>query len=280
MGRVASSPWTRELNDFVRALSGAFIFGVPLLLTMEMWWIGEFGNHSKLVVFLALGLTCNVALNFAVGFKRESSLGSATTQAIETMAVGVVAAPVTLVILNRIRPGDPIESVLGMIVIQAVPLSIGASVANEVFGRRNERQPEGEIEGASLKPWQHLFTDVGATAIGGIFVGFSIAPTDEVPMVASGLNHIHLVVLVCFSLLLSYGIVFESGFYGKQPEGMFHHPITETTLSYVVSICVAGIALYLFNQVEIDDPLQHSIEHILVLALPTTIGGAAGRLVI
>ena len=99
-------------------------------------------------------------------------------------------------------------------------------------------------------------------------------------MLATGLDYIHLAFLVAFSLLLSYGIVFESGFDRTQPEGLFQRPITETTLAYVVSLIVALLSLYLFNQIEPGDPLRSVIEQTLVLGLPMTIGGAAGRLVI
>jgi putative integral membrane protein (TIGR02587 family) len=280
MARAERGPWAQELNDLVRAFSGAYIFGVPLLFTMEMWWIGEYGDRWKLLAFLVLGLASNLALTYAAGFKRETTFRNTINQAVEATAVGIVAATVMLLVLNRIRPGDPLHSVLGMIVIQAVPLSIGASVANEVFGRWGEKRREGNAEGVQLKQWQELFSDVGATAIGGIFVGFSIAPTEEIPMLAAGLDYFHLALLVGFSLLLSYGIVFESGFDGGQPEGLFQRPITETTLAYVVSLLVAVVSLYLFNQIETGQPLQSVIEQTLVLGLPITIGGAAGRLVI
>jgi putative integral membrane protein (TIGR02587 family) len=258
MARAERGPWAQELNDLVRAFSGAYIFGVPLLFTMEMWWIGEYGDR----------------------WKRETTFRNTINQAVEATAVGIVAATVMLLVLNRIRPGDPLHSVLGMIVIQAVPLSIGASVANEVFGRWGEKRREGNAEGVQLKQWQELFSDVGATAIGGIFVGFSVAPTEEIPMLAAGLDYFHLALLVGFSLLLSYGIVFESGFDGGQPEGLFQRPITETTLAYVVSLLVAAVSLYLFGQIETGQPLQSVIEQTLVLGLPMTIGGAAGRLVL
>ena len=280
MNRSGRDPWAQEVNDFVRAFSGAYIFGVPLLFTMEMWWIGEYGDGWKLLPFLGIGFGANVALNYAAGFKRERTWRDSIIEAVETMAVGIVAACAMLLVLNRIRPGDPLDSILGMIVVQAVPLSIGASVANELFGRRGEKRREGNSEGPKLKQWQELFSDVGATSIGSIFVGFAIAPTEEIPMLAAGLDYVHLVVLVAFSLLLSYGIVFESGFDGGQPEGLFQRPITETTLAYVISLLVAAVSLYLFNQVETGDPLQSVIEQTLVLGLPMTIGGAAGRLVI
>lgn len=198
----------------------------------------------------------------------------------EVVAIGVVAATVMLLVLNRIQPSDPIDTILGKVLIEAVPLSIGASISNEVFGRRGEKSRQGEQKDGQMKPWQELFSDVGATIIGGIFIGFSIAPTEEVPTLAAGLDYGHMIALVAFSVLLSYAIVFASGFDQPVPEGLFQHPITETALAYVVSLLVAFVALYLFDRIETGDPLRFIVEQTLVLAVPTTVGGAAGRLVI
>lgn len=274
--------WKQELDDFVRAFAGAYIFGIPLLFTMEMWWIGEYVDQWKLMVFVAVALVANLGLTYVAGFKRESTFVTTIDEAIDAVAVGVIAAVVMLLILNQIRPGDPLESIVGKIVIQAVPLSIGASVANQVFGTRGSknRQGEGENHDPRLKPWQALFSDIGATIIGGIFIGFSIAPTDEIPMLSSALDYSHLMALVLFSLLVSYGIVFASGFDEPSPAGLFQKPFTETALAYLVSLGVAFVMLYLFDQFTMDDPLHSIVEQTLVLGVPTTVGGAAGRLVI
>jgi putative integral membrane protein (TIGR02587 family) len=271
--------WAEERDAFVRAFAGAFIFGVPLLFTMEMWWIGEHGDAWKFLVFLGVALLANFGLAYVAGFKRETSFVTHIDQAIDAMAVGIVGATIMLLILNQIRPGDPIGSVIGKITLQAIPLSIGASVANQVFGDGRSRQ--GDDDGDEpMTAWQGFFSDVGATAIGGVFIGASIAPTDEIPMIAAALDYWHLVALVAFSLLLSYGIVFASGFDGQRAEGPFQHPFTETMLAYVVSLGISFVALYLFNQVMLDEPPLSIVEQVIVLSVPTTVGGAAGRLVV
>jgi putative integral membrane protein (TIGR02587 family) len=275
-----SGSWRRELKDFTRAFSGAYIFGVPLLFTMEMWWIGEYAQLWKLLAFLALAFVANLGLNYVAGFKRESSITDTLIQTIDVVAVGIVAASVMLLVLNRVALTDPIDSIVGKIVIQAVPLSIGASVANEIFGRFDEKSRQGEENVEALPAWQEFASDVFATVIGGIFIGFSIAPTEEITMLAAEVTYGHLLAIVLFTLLLSYGIVFASGFDQSRARGLFQHPVTETTLAYVVSLTVCVIMLYLFDQLEMDDPVQAVITRVVVLGLPMTVGGAAGRLVI
>ena len=54
MQRAEPGPWRKEFDDFIRALSGGFLFGVPLLYTMEMGWIGSYSALCRLGVFLVL----------------------------------------------------------------------------------------------------------------------------------------------------------------------------------------------------------------------------------
>lgn len=280
MTNAGSSTWKREVEDLARGFSGAYIFGVPLLFTMEMWWIGEYANLWKMATFLALAFVANVGLTYVAGFKRRSTFGTSVNQAVEVVAIGLIAAVVMLLVLNRIRPTDPLDTILGRVVIQAVPLSIGASVANEIFGRRGEKSREGEQQFAQLGAGQALFADVGATIVGGIFVGFSIAPTEEIQMLAAGLDVVHVIAVIGLSLVVSYAIVFASDFDQTLPDGPFQRPITETAFAYIIALLVAIVSLYLFDQIDTGNPLRSVVKQTLVLGIPTTVGGAAGRLVI
>jgi putative integral membrane protein (TIGR02587 family) len=270
----------QEARDFTRAFAGAYIFSIPLLFTMEMWWIGEYAEGTRLIVFLLIALVANLGLNYVAGFKSDGTFFGAFEQAIDALAVGIVAAAALLLILDRIQPSDPLASIVGMVAIQAVPLSIGASVANQVFGRYGERSRGGDDQDNALPAWKELLNDVGATAIGSVFIAFSIAPTDEVQMLAAGMNYAHLVFLAGFSLLLSYAIVFASEFDRSRPSGPFQHPISETTLAYIVSLAVAALALYLFHQIDASSSPYSIVKQVVVLGLPATVGGAAGRLVV
>jgi putative integral membrane protein (TIGR02587 family) len=284
--RLAQSPWRDELSAFARAFSGAALFGMPLLFTMEMWWIGSYAERWKLLLFLALALVANCGLSYFAGFHRGRGLGLAVHEAIDAVAVGVVGSVVVLLVLDRIDPGDPLDAVLGKVVIQSVPLSLGASVANAVFGRRGERSRTlaGEEEPAPPSGRRIFLNDVAATLIGSVFLGFNIAPTDEVAMLAAELDALHQLALIGFSLLLGYVIVFESEFDTTQAEVAhwvpFQRPSTETVLAYLLSLLVALTLLVLFDRIHRGDPLGSVLAQTLVLGLPTTVGGAAGRLVI
>ena len=282
-GEVAG--WRDEIDSILRAASGGFIFATPLLYTMEMWWIGTTAELWKLLLFLGIAalITFGLARSRSGGFKEETSRFSSLEQALDGVAIGLVGAVVVLTVLNRIELGDPLESVLGKVTVQAVPLCIGAAVANAIFGPHGERSREGEeLSGGEQNARQAFLADFGATMIGSIFLAFSIAPTDEVPMLAAELDYAHQLALIALSLALTYIIVFASGFGTGQHEqrGPFQSPLTETVLAYLLSLLVALVALVLLDRVEWGDPLGEIVAMVLVLGLPATVGGAAGRLVV
>src|SRR5215203_6495231 len=201
-----SGSWGNELQGILRAVSGGFIFATPLLYTMEMWWIGTTAELWKLLLFLGVAalITFGLARSRTGGFKEETSRFASLEQAVDGVSVGLVGAVIVLTVLNRIELGDPLESVLGKVIVQAVPLCIGAAVANAIFGRHGERSREGEEEsGGSQSPGQAFIADFGATVIGAIFLAFSIAPTDEVPTLAAAMDWAHALALIVLSLALT-----------------------------------------------------------------------------
>ena len=289
--RSKPGPWGKEFDDLARAVSGAFLFGMPLLFTMEMWWIGAFTDLWKLLLFIGLALGVNIMLSHFAGFEEGNSLGDNISEAFRAVAIGIIASTVVLAVLNRIEFGDPLDSILGKIIVQMLPLSIGASIANAVFRGGNKGQGEagqenGKEEGEQKEssPWRATLVDVGTTIGGAIFISFSVAPTEEIAMLAAELDYWHLLALIGLTLAVTYIIVFESDF-GPQQEGdegsPFQHPITETVMDYVVALLVALSALFLFDQVQFGTtPFTDIISKTLVLGLPAAIGGAAGRILV
>jgi putative integral membrane protein (TIGR02587 family) len=277
--------WRSELQDVLRAIGGGFIFATPLLYTMEMWWIGSTAELWKLMLFLGVAalISLGLAHSRSGGFKEETNHVASIEQAVDGVAIGLVGAVIVLTVLNRIQLGDPLDGVLGKVIVQAVPITIGSAVANAIFGPHGERSREGDEEsGERQSAGQAFIADFGATIIGAIFLAFSIAPTDEVPALAADLDYAHALALIALSLLLTYIIVFASGFGIRQHEqqGPFQSPLTETVLAYVLSLLVALVALSLFDRIEWGDPLGEIVTMVLVLGLPAAVGGAAGRLVV
>lgn len=278
-------PWLAERDALARAVGGALLFGVPLLFTMEMWWIGESIHPVQLVAFLAVAFVANIVLARMSGFRSGTqNWAGDVAQACESMAIGVVISLIVLAALGRIGVGDPFVSVIGIVAIQVVPLSLGAMVANLVFDPDVGRANDGGKVSDDENPWKELRSDVVATAAGAMFVGFAIAPTEEVPMLAAGLTLPTQLALLALALGAGYVIVFASGFdpmhRGKRVGGLFQHPFSETVLAFVISLACAMGLLLCFGQIALDDPFRTILLQSLVLAVPASIGGAAGRVVV
>ena len=285
--RVATptpGPWQVEARTLVRAIAGAFLFGMPLLFTMEMWWIGEHLARFVLVAFLVAALVVNAGLAWFSGFRHASRTARhALAQGVEATAIGVIAGFLSLLAMGQLSLDGSPEGMLGMVVLQAIPLSLGASVANIVFADANARSLDDTGGGT---PGGRLANDVLATAAGALFLGFAIAPTEEIPMLAVGVFSLwNLLGAVMLTLVISYLIVFASGFDREErgagsSGGYFQHPFSETVLSYVVSLVISAALLVAFGQIGTSEPLLASLTQVVVLAIPASIGGAAGRLVV
>ncbi len=296
-----ADPWRGELSDLVRGLSGGFLFGIPLLYTMEVWWLGTHVEPWRLLVLLLLSFAVNWMLSHFAGFHEELRAAGAVTEALEAMAIGIVAAGTTLLMLGEVRPGMPLQEIVGKITLESVPFSLGVSIANGLL-RGTKADPKGgngngaqaergggqqDRDGAGNSARNAIdgtLLDAGATIAGALFIASSIAPTEEVPMLTGQISPVWMVGLTFFSLLVSYGITFHAGFANQearlQQTGFFQRPLGETVFSYLLSLVVAAVLLWVFKQLELTDPWHLWLERTIVLGLPATIGGSAGRLAV
>lgn len=287
------SPWQVELDDLLRGVSGAFLFGAPFLYTMEVWWKGNFTSPPRMLFLLALSYVALIALNRAAGFRAQQGEPWRRTfgDSAEALAIGLITATVSLLLLGLITPEMGLEPLMGRIIMESVPFSIGVGIAYELLHEKGNSEGEGKSDNTGSKEkrqtnggglWEHTLADMGATALGATIVAFSIAPTDEIPLIATGLSFPWLLGIMVASLLLSYIIVFEAEFGAQsgrlsQP-GLFQSPFSETVISYLISLLLAALMLWIFQLLRPDDPLIKWVSYVVVLGLPATIGGAAGRL--
>lgn len=250
-----------------------------------MWNIGTYLDAWQILGMLALTFVAVLALAHVSGFRGGAArdhLATDLEEAVEALAVGAVGSLAVLVALARLGPGDPPDQWIRLVALQTVPLSIGAALGNALLADQGSLgKSDASNEGSEARA---LITDVAATGFGAFFLAFNIAPTEEVQRLASEASLAHLVALIGLSLVVGYAIVFEAEFIGigrrRAQLGPFQHPLTETTLSYCVSLGVAALMLVALGRLELGDPVRDIVAQTVVLGLPATIGGAAGRLVV
>ncbi len=272
------------MNDLVRGACGGMLFGIPLLYTVEVWWIGSVTNSSRLLFVLAVIFLLVLLLNRTSGFRtmKDASIADAAKDSVEAMAIGLVMVTIVLVLIRQITLDSPLREALGKIVYEAAPFTIGVGLASQ-FLRRGRTPDDGE-EGGRTSAFDATIADVGATLLGAIFVASAIAPTDEIPLITSTMRAPWILAIIGFSLLVSYAIVFEAGFSDqeqrKAQDGYIQHPVTETLVCYLLALLAALAMLWFFQRWRPGDPFDLVLQQTLVLGLPAAIGGAAGRLAV
>lgn len=292
------SPWSNEFDDLMRAVAGAFLFGAPFLYTMEVWWKGNFTAPPRMLLTLGIAYVALVLLDLGGGFRAQRPRTWARTFAdsLEALAIALVCAALSLLLIGIINLDTSLEANLGRIVMEALPFSIGVGIANSVMQRGNgasdddqdDHQAANEQDSAAQQwhdhAWYGTLTDAGATALGAVIIAFAIAPTDEIPLLSGALSTTRLLAYIVVSLVISYVIVFEAEFSAqaerRTQQGIFQSPLSETLASYLISLLISLLMLWVFQLVRAEDPLSLWVSYTIVLGLPATIGGAAGRLAV
>jgi len=281
-----ASGWSTEAEDLGRAASGGMLFGIPLLFTLEVWGIGSAAEPPVMAAVVVLTFVPVILLIHTGGFRSsvDMSFPSILREAAEAVAVGIVMVTGVLVLLSEITLDTPFADALGKVVYEAAPFAIGAAVASHLLNQspdETDRDPAPSEDGDRLRG---TLADVGSTFVGALFVGFNIAPTEEIPRLASASSPPHLLAVMGASLLISYGIVFEAGFRNqamrREQRGILQHPVTETVMAYLIALVAAAAMLLFFGNVQPGDPWPLVLDHVILLGLPAAIGGAAGRLAI
>jgi putative integral membrane protein (TIGR02587 family) len=283
--------WLNEFDDIICGASGGFLFGIPLLYTMEVWWIGSETSPPLMLAILAVTFVVVFLLNRTEGFRRYKTKEFLDTviDSVEALAIGLVSATSILVLLGEIKLGTLLNEALGKLILESVPFALGAALARAFLSgdrwsssnSHDSNKPNIEANKTEINA---TLADIGATLIGAMIIAFNIAPTDEIPMLDAAASPPWLLAIIAASLLISYGIVFQAGLTTqekrRQQEGLFQRPINETIFSYLVSLVAAAFMLFFFHRLSFNDPWTLWLSYTVILGLPATIGGAAGRLAI
>jgi putative integral membrane protein (TIGR02587 family) len=273
----------------VRAASGGLLFGVPLLYTVEVMWTGQHTNPKQSLTMICACVALLIALNRTSGFRStaDTTLRDAALDAVEGVALAIVLVVATLTLLGEIDASQPLAVVLGKTAYEVLPVSIGIGVANNILRERpaddssqGEAGASSESTSGESPSLDTTVADLGANTLGAVFVALSIAPTDEVPMMAASQSPLALLAIMAATIAVAYAIVFVAGFTGqsrrRSTTGLLQHPVIETMACYVIALLTSYVLLALFQRA--DAPWPVLLAQVVVLAFPAAIGGAAGRL--
>lgn len=262
-----------------RAFGGAVFFALPLLMTMEMWWLGFYMDRFRLALFIFLMLPLLVALDYYSGFQKTSSWLQDVVDGLVGYGVGFVASGVILFLLGVVDLSTMPREAIGKIAIQAVPASFGAVLArsqltSDAAGER-DREP---IEGIRGYMTELLFMMTGA-----VFLAFNIAPTEEMVMIAARMTPWHAVGLAAASLAMMDAFVYAVEFRGS-PSAPEDTPwwsifLRFTTVGYAIALGVSAYVLWTFGRFE-GEAVMNNLHMVVVLGFPASLGASAARLIL
>ena len=270
--RTQSKPHNHAI-DLAHDLGGAIIFSIPLLMTMEMWWLGFYMDRSRLALFLAIAFAVIIALSYFEGghetFKIE------ILDALVACAVGYTVAAVILVLFGIVKPGMSLNEILGKISLQAVPCSIGAILARRLLDVEETKKERRRRQWYGAK----LFL----MGVGAIFLAFQLAPTEEMVLIGHRMTEWHAVALALLSLGLMQAFICAVERHGRQrmfaPDFFWGVFLRYTIVGYSLALLISLYVLWTFGRLD-GAAVPEIIIAMLVLGFPAAVGAAAAQLIL
>lgn len=259
--------------DLMRAFGGAVIFAFPLLMTMEMWWLGFYMDPLRLLLFMVLNLGILLGLSHFAGFRESFSLKEDALDALAAYGVGAVSSAALLALLGVLTWDMTADEMVGKIAVQTVPASIGAMAARSQLG---DTESEGQRRGGY---GAQLFLMLA----GALLLAFSVAPTEEMILISFLMTPWHGLVLVAVSVTVLHAFVYSLDFSGQEelPDdgGFWHTFLVYSIAGYGIGLGVSLYVLWTFGRLDGVGAGQVAMMT-AVLGFPAALGAALARLVV
>jgi putative integral membrane protein (TIGR02587 family) len=273
--RRSRSGASRATRDFGRAAGGALLFSLPMLMTMELWQLGFYLGPARLLALLVSALPLLVFLSRYIGFERTRGWRDDVLDALIALGTAAVVCLTLLLLFGTITLDTPADEWVGKTAIQMVPAAIGALLAKSQFGA------SAVEDGAAAE--ETYGGELFLMAVGALFLGFNIAPTEETLLISYQMSEWHALGLMLLSLALMHGFVFALGFAGgsevSADEPWWSAFVRLTLPGYVVALAISLYVLWLFGRTDGLDADAVAMATV-VLSFPSAIGAAAARLIL
>ena len=268
-----------EFNRFVtglgRGVAGALFLALPMLMTMEMWYLGFSMARERLLFLLLLNIPLLILLAHRIGFEETFTWREAVRDAIIAYGIGIVTSLVVLTALGLLRGSMPASELVGKVALQSVPASIGA-----MLGRSQLGHDDGDRDDAKETRYHG---ELLMMAAGALFLSLNIAPTDEMMVLAYKMTIWHALVVAVLSIALMHGFVYAVSFIGGHelsPETPWWHAFVRFTLpGYVIALSISIFTLWIFERLG-DSSAVEIMLSVIVLGFPAALGAAAARLIL
>jgi len=264
----------RFVTGLGRGVAGALFLALPMLMTMEMWYLGFYMARERLLLLLVVNIPLLVLLSHRIGFEETFTWREAVRDATIAYGIGIVTSFLVLAALGLLQRDMPTSELLGRIALQSVPASIGAMLGRSQLGRGL-----GDDDGVETPYHAELLL----MATGALFVSLNIAPTEETLVLAYKMTAWHALAVIAMSVVLMHGFVYAVSFIGGhelQPETPWWHAFVRFTLpGYVVALAVSLFTLWVFESFGNSSAVE-MLHSVIVLGFPASLGASAARLIL
>ncbi len=258
-----------------RAFGGAILFALPILMTMEMWWLGVSLEPWRLALLLSVDIPLLIVFSYYIGFRESFSWREDVVDAFVAVAVGFVASGASLLLFSVLEWGMSAGEIIGKIAVQAVPGSLGAILAAGQLGLKADEEKEARDRG--------YVAELVFMLVGALYLAFNLAPTDEIVLITTQFSPWHALALIVVSLIVMHAFVYNVEFQGQEvrPEdgtfwGLF---VRFTVVGYAVALLTSLFILWIFGRTEGESFMQ-ILNLTIVLGFPAAVGAAAARLIV
>lgn len=261
----------RFLRGLGRLSAGAILFSLPILATMEIWRYGFYLRPFDLLQVFVVNFAILVALSRVSGFEPTRLWLDDVLDTFAAVAVAAFWVTLMLWVFGVISADKPTYEIVGDIVMETIPSSYGAMLANKFLkSGRSEDQPE------RASYWGQLVIMLG----GALFFGFDVGPTEEIVKLSFRMNPWHAIVLVFVSLFLLHTFIATVGFTGERKPpgaiGFWSDFLRFTFAGYGVVVLAGLYLLWTFHRFQ-GASLQDIAAMLAMFAFPSSVGASLAR---
>lgn len=266
--------------DVARAFGGALVFSFPMLMTMEMWYLGHYMDRYRLALFMFLAVPLLVGLSFYDGFEDTFTTRDDILDTFVAFAVAFAASAVMLFLFGVVKTGMSAEEIIGKISLQAITAALGAMFAESILGTGSEAEEDEKQKRRSASYAGQLFLML----VGAVFLSMSLAATEEMFLISYLMTDWHTVGLMAFTILLMHAFVYAVEFSGQEkvlsPDTPFWSVFLRfTVVGYAIVLLVSFYILWTFGSID-GLGVEEKLKAVVVLGVPAALGASASRLLI
>jgi len=266
--------------EYGRGITGGLIFSLPLLFTMEVWWVGFLLDPWRILLYIAVTFALLLLYNRFAGLRRDASLGEVMIDSVEEMGVGLVIAAFMLWLTGQIDSESGAYEITGKVVMEAMTVAVGVSVGTSQLGAEDGGD-EG-MSGPSGRDEGQYLPQVAIALCGAVLFAANIAATDEVMIIAMESSPGRILALAVISMLgaawtLAYSRMQGSDRHVRMETRLEHFRGIVTT--YAVALVAAAGCLFFFGRFD-DQPFGLALAMCVVAGVPAALGASAGRLLL